>query len=175
MSVDIGTTLLGCAFFIRFWMQVAKAQPPFALSNLLSLATQWFVKPIRYILPGWFAFDFSSLIGGIFMAIISAYIDILLLNTASFRVVIFLTLYSIIHWFSYLLMGSLIIEAVLSWTRQGSPVTVFIQSINAPILNPIRRFVPTVARFDFSPVIAFLILKAVSSSLTKFILSYVVI
>ena len=53
-----------------------------------------------------------------------------------------------------------IVRAVLSWFQPDSrqPVVAFIYQITDPILQRIRRLVPTVGTIDISPLIAILIL-----------------
>ncbi len=49
---------------------------------------------------------------------------------------------------------------IMSWIDpQGQMrITQILQEITAPILEPLRRIVPTVGMFDFSPMIALLLL-----------------
>ena len=68
-------------------------------------------------------------------------------------------------------MGLLVSEAVFSWVKPFAPVASFVRELNAPLLNPIRRFIPTLGGFDFSTLIAFFLLQIISRVVTNLILS----
>jgi YggT family protein len=52
---------------------------------------------------------------------------------------------------------------IMSWIDpQGSMrITQILHEITAPILMPIRKVMPTIGMFDFSPMIAFLLLRLI--------------
>lgn len=63
----------------------------------------------------------------------------------------------------------LIARVVLSWIPgvDGShPAVRFIHWVTAPILDPIRRFMPPIAGLDFSPWVAILLLSLVQRVVT---------
>ena len=45
---------------------------------------------------------------------------------------------------------------IMTWFPVGgnNPIVIFIYSVTEPILAPIRRYVPRLGMFDFSPMIA---------------------
>ncbi|MDR4499068.1 MAG: YggT family protein [Candidatus Scalindua sp.] len=51
----------------------------------------------------------------------------------------------------------LIIRIVLSWVPHNAyhPAAVFLYRITDPILNPVRRIVPSIGGIDISPIIVF--------------------
>ncbi len=69
-----------------------------------------------------------------------------------------------LHTFTMLLFNALYIaifgRIIMSWIdpRGQMRITQILQEITAPILEPLRRVVPTVGMFDFSPMIALLLL-----------------
>ncbi len=174
MIVDVATTLLGGAFLLRFWMQVARARPPFQIANLLFQLTDWLIKPIRKIVPGWGGFDWSTLIAAILMAVVSALFDTWLIQFFTVKTVLFLTVLSLLNWVIYGFMGLLIIEVVFSLVNPFSPIAAFVRELNAPLLKPIRRFLPTLGGFDFSTLVAFFLLQIVSRLVTHLILPYLI-
>lgn len=67
-----------------------------------------------------------------------------------------------------LLILAIIIRAVLSWFPRAqaiAPVAVFLDQATDPILTPIRRRLPPVSGFDFSPIVAILLISVVRSVL----------
>lgn len=171
MIVDAATTVLGGAFLLRFWIQITRARPPLQIANILIQLTDWFVKPLRKTLPGWAGYDWSTLVATFLMAVASAFFDIWLINYFSARIILFLTALSLLNWIIYGFMGLLIIEAIFSWVNPYSPLASFVRDLNRPLLQPIRRILPTLGGFDFSTMVAFFLLQIVSKAITHLILS----
>jgi YggT family protein len=61
----------------------------------------------------------------------------------------------------YLLIVSLIAEAVLSWVNPHTPAAPLLGAINRPFLQPLRRAIPPVGRVDLSVLVLFLILQLI--------------
>ncbi len=64
------------------------------------------------------------------------------------------------------LIFALLASAILSWLpriRALTPVTMLLDGIKEPILTPIRRRLPAFGGFDFSPLIAVLLISAVEA------------
>jgi YggT family protein len=56
---------------------------------------------------------------------------------------------------------AILVGVVLSWVSPGgySPAQALIDILTAPILRPIRRLLPAIGGFDFSPVVALLAIQ----------------
>ena len=171
MIIDAATTILGGAFLLRFLIQVVRARPPMRIANLIFQLTDWAIKPLRKAIPGKGGYDWASIVAAVLMAVISALFDTWLINYFAVKVIVFLTALSLLHWIIYGFMGLLVIEAVFSWVNPLAPVASFVRELNAPLLNPIRRFIPTLGGFDFSTLIAFFLLQIISRVVTNLILS----
>lgn len=54
-------------------------------------------------------------------------------------------------------------RVILSWfsLRPGNMLVVMLDRITEPLLGPLRRIIPRVGVFDFSPIVAILILRLV--------------
>ena len=66
----------------------------------------------------------------------------------------------------------LIINMILSFVMDPyHPVRQTIDSILAPLLNPIRRVVPLVGMIDFSPLVLLLLLNLASILIKSFLLA----
>lgn len=55
-------------------------------------------------------------------------------------------------------------RVIISWTnpRGGGSLVAFVYQVTEPILAPIRRLIPPTSGIDWSPLIAMLILAAIS-------------
>ena len=57
------------------------------------------------------------------------------------------------------LFGALILQAVLSWVNPYSPLAAPANQLTRPLLDPIRRIIPTISGIDLSPLVAILLLQ----------------
>ncbi len=75
--------------------------------------------------------------------------------------VVFITF---IKMLSTLLWLLILARVLVSWTnpRGGGTIVAFIYQVTEPILAPIRRLIPPTSGIDWSPLIAMLILGAVT-------------
>ncbi len=61
----------------------------------------------------------------------------------------------------YLLIGTLILQAILSWVNPYSPIAPVINSVTRPFLRPFQRVIPLIANVDLSPLAALLVCQLV--------------
>ena len=66
----------------------------------------------------------------------------------------------IFKYFLYALMFAVIARSILSWLpiSIGHPVAVFIRFLSDPLIDPVRRLMPRMGTFDFSPVVVIIVL-----------------
>ncbi len=57
-------------------------------------------------------------------------------------------------------------RALISWVDPSGnmAITRLLDEITGPIVNPIRRVMPTIGMFDFSPIVAILLLQLVGNT-----------
>ncbi|MGE4369956.1 MAG: YggT family protein, partial [Burkholderiaceae bacterium] len=61
------------------------------------------------------------------------------------------------RWAFNVLLWATLIQAILSWVNPMAPVMPVLQTLTAPLLNPIRRALPNLGGIDFSPLVLLLI------------------
>lgn len=81
-----------------------------------------------------------------------------------------------------LLVLAIIVAAVLSWLVAfdvinlrhpvARQVVMFLDAVTRPVLRPIQRVIPPLGGFDISPVIAIIILQAMSAYLVPWIFHF---
>ncbi|MBI2866265.1 MAG: YggT family protein [Chloroflexi bacterium] len=74
-------------------------------------------------------------------------------------------IYKFIYLFTWLLSIAIFVRAILSWFRlpPENPLVVILYQITEPILAPLRRVIhPLGGMIDITPIVAILILQAVS-------------
>ncbi len=72
---------------------------------------------------------------------------------------------------SFLLTGLawlIIARSIMTWfpNSQNNPVVQLLNQITDPIMEPLRRLIPRVGMFDFTPMIAVLVLFFLASIVT---------
>ena len=82
-----------------------------------------------------------------------------------------------------LLVLAIIVAAVLSWLVAfnvinlrhpvARQVVMFLDAVTRPVLRPIQRVIPPLGGFDISPVIAIIILQAMSAYLIPWLFSFI--
>jgi len=159
MIVSTIAGILGGALLLRFWMQVVRVRPPFAIAQFVFRATDWLVRPLRKVVPGTGGFDWASLLGALLIAALGAAAAYWMMPFFSPRLVLMMTLLHLVSWIVYGFMGLLILEVIFSWVNPNAPLAPFVQALNQPLLRPIRRIIPTLGGLDLSVLVAFLLLQ----------------
>ena len=64
---------------------------------------------------------------------------------------------------------ALIGRVIISWINLGAdhPIVAVIYQITEPVLAPIRRVLPSMGMFDFSPMVAILLIALIRSVFTR--------
>ena len=153
-------------FLLRFLMQAMRVSFAGQIGDFVVKLTNWAVKPLRGFIPGIGGYDWASLIAALGVQL--ALSGILLglagpsLNADGG------TLALMVLWFAvrallrlavYILIGALILQAVLSWINPYSPLAAPAYQLTRPLLDPIRRILPTISGIDLSPLVAILLLQ----------------
>lgn len=61
----------------------------------------------------------------------------------------------------YLLIATLLAEAILSWVNPHTPLGPMLSAVNRPFVQPLRRLIPPVGNVDLSVLVLFLICQLV--------------
>jgi YggT family protein len=63
--------------------------------------------------------------------------------------------------FLYILIALVVARAILSWIplRPGNEFARFVHRATEPLLEPVRRLLPSVAGIDFSPILVIVVLQ----------------
>jgi YggT family protein len=57
------------------------------------------------------------------------------------------------------LFGLTIVAIILSWVQSYSPMALLVERMVSPLLEPIRRYLPTLGGLDLSPMVLLLVLQ----------------
>jgi YggT family protein len=70
-----------------------------------------------------------------------------------------MSLLRLVQWALYGLMGLLLIEVIFSRVNPHAPLAPLVRALNEPLMRPLRRVIPPLGGIDFSPIVAFLLLR----------------
>lgn len=154
--LNILFTLFGAALILRVWMQAARVHPYHPLVRGIAQVTNWLVLPLRRIVPGFAGLDWASVVAAWLTAVV--YVLLLLglggLNVlAAAPAALGVAVFMVLRWALNLLVWVTLIQVVLSWVNPQAPVMGMLYSLTGPLLNPIRRVLPSPGGIDFSPLV----------------------
>lgn len=158
-----------CALLLlRFMMQALRVSFAGQFGDFVVRMTNWAVKPLRRVIPGFGGMDWASLAAALAIQLLLSIIVIGLTGpggtadpgTVALAAIGF-AVRSLLRLAIYILIGAMILHAVLSWVAPHSPLMRPADQLTRPILAPIRRIVPTVSGVDLSPLVAILLLQVV--------------
>jgi YggT family protein len=160
-------TLLGLftlALLLRFYLQLTRAPFQNPACQAVVVMTNFLVRPLRRIIPSWGSIDLTTLL--------LAYLSQLLLELGSLWLndfplfvagnpVLFallgLALVGLLKLSIYIFMYTVVIQAVLSWINTYTPITAVLDALTRPVLQPVRRYLPTAGGIDFSPLVVIVV------------------
>jgi YggT family protein len=165
--LDTAFGLLTYSFLLRFMMQWLRAPFRNPAGQAITALTDWAVKPLRRVLPGFKGQDTSTLV----LAWLAQFAWLLATSFVVLRVVpdgvavLVLALYAIVELLKaaiWVLVVTVIVQAVLSWVGPDGPLAGFLNAMTFRFLAPIRRMIPPVGgTLDLSPLILIVLLQLV--------------
>ena len=165
--LDVAFGLMTYAFLLRFMMQWLRAPFRNPAGQAITALTDWAVKPLRRVLPGFKGQDTSTL----FLAWLAQFAwllaTILLVRRVvpDGSVVLVFALFAVVELFKaalWVLIVAVIVQAVLSWVGPEGPLAGFLNAMTFRFLAPIRRMIPPVGgTLDLSPLILIVVLQLV--------------
>jgi YggT family protein len=160
-------TLLGLftiAVLLRFYLQLTGAPFYNPLSQAVITITNFMVRPLRRFVPSWRSLDLSTLllafIAQLLLRLAQLWADNYPLTVAGFSVYIAICGLALVAMFKlsiYIFVYAVVIQAIMSWVNPHAAGADSLDSLTAPLLNPLRRMIGNTGGLDFSPLIAFII------------------
>jgi YggT family protein len=164
------------AVLTRFYAQAFRAPFRNQIANFVVALTDFAVKPMRKMIPGAMGLDLASFVVawiaqsilliatyalvGIKVLAMFDFVEINALALPGFwSAIVLLALVKLLKLSTYLLMGVVIIQAVISWVSPYHPARPFFEAMSRPFLRPFQRLIPLVGGVDLSPLILLVILQ----------------
>ena len=164
--LDAVVSFFSTLFLLRFMMQAMRVSFAGQLGDFVVKLTNWAVKPLRRIIPGIGGLDWSSVLAAYCLQLL---LLVLLLGLAGSGgdpaslapMLLWFALRAVLRLAVYILIGALILQAVLSWVNPYSPLSAPAHQLTRPLLDPLRRIIPSISGIDLSPLVAILLLQVV--------------
>ncbi|MGH8712958.1 MAG: YggT family protein [Casimicrobiaceae bacterium] len=164
--VNVAFGLIVYAALLRFIMQWLRAPFRNPLGQAVAALTDWAVKPLRRLLPGFRGFDWASLLfawlaQAIWLAVLAALGGVALSGqlAAALAALAVIELLKAALW---ILIVAVVLQALLSWVAPDGPLAGVLNALTFRFLAPIRRVVPPLGgTLDLSPLIVIVLAQLV--------------
>ncbi len=160
-------TILGLfilALVLRFYLQLTRAPFQNPVSQAIVVLTNFAVRPVRRVVPAIGGIDLSTLLlaylAQLLLEVISLWLNDFPLFVAGSPVLLSLlgvAAVALLKLSIYIFMYAVVIQAILSWINNYTPITPVLDALTRPVLQPVRRLLPTAGGIDFSPLVVIII------------------
>src|SRR5664279_1203068 len=158
--IDVAFGLVTYALLLRFVMQWLRAPFRNPLGQAVIALTDWIVKPLRRIFPGWKGIDWASLVALLlfqFLWLLSLYLVFgggFAMLGPGLPFLLIATLIAVFKLMLWLLIVVVFAQAILSWAAPDGPLAGTLNALTFPFLRPIRRVLPPLGgTLDLSPLV----------------------
>jgi YggT family protein len=147
------------AFLLRFTMQWLRAPFRNPLGQTVVALTDWGVKPLRRVVPGFQGLDGSTLVLAwlaqfLWLSALALVVGPAVFSGLSLAMLALLACVELIKAMLWLLIIVVFAQAILSWTAPDGPFAGVLNALTFRFLAPIRRLVPPIGgTLDLSPLI----------------------
>ncbi|MDP2762453.1 MAG: YggT family protein [Sideroxyarcus sp.] len=144
--------------FHAVWLHVPMRNP---LGEFIMAITDFAVLRTRRYVPAAWGLDSASLVlaFGVEFIYLVAFLGLQGYSYANFPLIGLLawTAVKLLKLSLYLLIASLLVEAVLSWVNPRTPIAPLLAAVNRPFVQPLRRVIPLLGQVDLSILLLFFI------------------
>lgn len=165
--IDTAFGLVTYALLLRFVMQWQRAPFRNPLGQAVTALTDWAVKPLRRVLPGFRGVDWSTLALAwvaqfLWLVALTALTSPLGLSGSVVPMLALLAVVELIKAAIWILVIAVFVQALLSWVAPDGPLMGMLNALTFRFLAPIRRLVPPLGgTLDLSPLILIVALQLV--------------
>ena len=160
LLLDLIGGLFAGACLLRLYMQMQRIPFHNPIGNLVFALSDWLVMPLRKVIPAIGRVDTASLVGALLVQLVQYSLLTLFWGVGfSALSILWLAVFGVFRVAISGMMGLILVSVVLSWVQTRSSLTDAINRLCEPVLRPLRRVIPLVGGFDFSPLVAMVILQ----------------
>jgi|TARA_R100001143_G_scaffold57006_1_gene53975 YggT family protein len=164
--INILFTLFGIALLIRAWMFAIRLHPFNPYSQALLRMTDWLVVPLKRVIPSSSRIDGPSIVAAWLIALIYLLLTFFVLTGAlplmnGLAGALIASVLTVLKWAFNLVLWLTLIQVILSWVNPMAPIMPVLQTLTAPLLDPIRRVLPNLGGIDFSPLVLLILAQVI--------------
>jgi YggT family protein len=164
--INIVFGLIVYAVLLRFLMQVLRAPFRNPLGQAVAALTDWAVKPVRRVVPGYRGYDWASLIlAWFFQALWLTALFAVGTGIASGAIAGLIAVLAIVELIKaalWIIVVAVFVQAILSWVAPDGPLAGVLNAMTFPLLRPVRRVIPPLGGvLDLSPLIVIVIAQLI--------------
>jgi len=160
MIAQIGQLLVETVFSLliylllaRFWMQALRAPFRNPIGEFVVTLTNWAVRPVRRVVPGFAGIDLSSIL----LAWLAESLKITLIYwlrgfVPGVAAVMAVGAIETLRDSIYLLIGVILVQVVLSWVSPYNDMQGVLNAMTRPFYRMFQRFIPPIGSIDLSPL-----------------------
>lgn len=160
-------TILGLftlAVLLRFYLQLTNAPFQNPASQAVVALTNFAVKPLRRIIPGWRGLDLSTLllafVGQLLLQLGTLWLHdfpLLVAGHIIWVILLGLAVVGVLKLSIYIFLYAVLMQAILSWVNPHTPITPVLNALTEPLLRPLRKYIPSASGIDLTPLVVFII------------------
>jgi YggT family protein len=164
--INIVFALIVYSALLRFIMQCLRAPFRNPLGQAVAALTDWAVKPLRKVLPGFRGLDWPSLIVA-WVAQLGWLLALAALGGAALSgpligALAALAVIELLKAALWILIIAVFLQALLSWVAPDGPLAGVLNALTFRFLSPIRRVIPPLGGvLDLSPLIVIVLAQLV--------------
>ncbi|HEY1327739.1 MAG TPA: YggT family protein [Casimicrobiaceae bacterium] len=178
--IDVVFGLFTYALLLRFVMQLLRAPFRNPVGQAVIALTDWIVKPLRRVLPGFRGIDWASLAATYLFQLLWLLAYFLVFGTpfaltgSGIVYLLVATLISLLKAALWLLIIVVFAQAILSWVAPDGPAAGLLNALTFPFLRPIRRVLPPIGgTLDLSPLVVIVVAQLLQITLVPWLESAV--
>lgn len=158
--LNIVFTLFGAVLLLRVWLQLVRMPPYNQVSRTVFKVSDWIVVPLRRIIGGRGGIDWACIVAAWLCALVYLMLTILVSGGNPVSVLpigLAIALIMVLKWAINLVMWVTLLMAIMSWVNPTAPAMPILIALTEPLLNPIRRVIPSLGGIDLSPMVLFIL------------------
>ncbi len=168
LILDVAFGIVVYSLLIRFLMQLLHAPFRNPIGQAVMALTDWLVKPLRRVLPGYRGIDWATLLAAYvlqiawLLALYALFGRGFAMGGAGIAYLAAAAALELVKTAIWILIIVVIVQAVLSWVAPDGPLAGLLNAMTFPFLRPLRRYIPPVGgALDLTPLILIVLLQLV--------------
>jgi YggT family protein len=168
LVVDVAFGLVVYSLVGRFLMQLMRAPFRNPIGQAVVALTDWIVKPLRRIVPGFRGVDWASLVAAFLFqvawlfALYAIFKRGFAMDGSGVAFILGSAAMELLKAAIWVLIVVVIVQAILSWVAPDGPLAGLLNALTFPMLRPLRRVIPPIGgSLDLTPLILIVILQLV--------------